>query len=147
MLVTKLSENLDKLEWLHRNCFPSDVMPDWGVGTWWITWEDDKPIAFVGVEPVKSWPGAVYLNRVGVVASHRGKGLQNFLMSKIEKAARESGYQTVISSTYENPSSANNFIRRRYKTYLPAGRWGAPGTVYWFKNLDGNSMLRDLIGI
>lgn len=128
------SKNLADLEWLHLHCFPSDAMPDWGAGSWWITWEDKKPIAFVGVEPVESWPGSVYISRVGVVQQHRGKGLQAFLISRVEKAAKGL-YDRIITTTYENPHSANNFIRRGFKTYMPQTMWGAPGTIYWIKEI------------
>ena len=129
-----LGKHLDTLVWLHRHCFPADPMPEWADGSWWITWEDGRPVAFVGVEPVKSWPKTIYISRVGTVVSHRGKGLQRRLMNKVVKAA-EGLYERVISSTYENPASANNFIRCGFVTYLPQVAWGAPGTIYWIKEL------------
>jgi GNAT superfamily N-acetyltransferase len=127
-----LGKHLHNLEWLHLHCFPADVIPEWATGTWWITWENKKPIAFIGVEPVKSWKEAVYISRVGVVTEHRGKGLQKFLMNKVVQAS--SGFfDNVISSTLENPASANSFIACGFKTYLPAVPWGAAGTIYWTK--------------
>lgn len=127
-------KHLAKLEWLHLHCFPADPIPDWSVGTWWITWEDGQPIAFIGVEPVASWKEAIYISRVGVVQEHRGKHLQVKLMNKVVKAA-EGFYEAVISSTYENPASANSFILCGFKTYLPAVCWGAAGTIYWVKEM------------
>lgn len=129
-----VAKHLDKLEWLHRHCFPKDPIPDWSVGSWWITWEEGKPIAFIGVEPVQSWKESLYISRVGVVASHRGKGLQSRLMSKVCTAAKGL-YKWVISTTFENPASANNFIRCGFTTYLPATSWGAAGTIYWIKEI------------
>lgn len=133
--VDDLDKYISKLEWLHLHCFPSDEMPCWPIGSWWITWEDDKPIAFIGIEEVESYPGAIYISRVGVVQSKRGKGIQAFLMNKVVKAAASTGYKAVISSTYENPPSANSFIKCKFKTYLPAVPWGAAGTIYWIKYL------------
>ena len=127
-------KHLDQLEWIHRHCFPSDEIPDWSVGTWWIMWEDKKPIAFIGLEPVKSWKEAVYISRVGVISEKRGKGLQVFLMDKVVKAS-VGFFDHVISSTYENPASANSFIRCGFKTYAPAVPWGAAGTIYWIKDI------------
>ena len=129
-----LGKHLDTLVWLHRHCFPADEMPDWSLGTWWITWEDGKPIAFIGLEPVKSWSKTIYISRVGVVTSFRGRGLQAFLMKKVCLAAKGI-YERVISSTCENPASANSFIKCKFKTYLPQIPWGAAGTVYWIKEL------------
>jgi GNAT superfamily N-acetyltransferase len=129
-----LVRHLHNLEWLHLHCFPSDTFPDWSAGTWWISFEDKKPIAFIGVEPVKSWKEAVYISRVGVVQEHRGKGLQKFLMNKVVQAS--SGFfDYVISTTLENPASANSFIGCGFKTYLPAVPWGFAGTIYWTKEI------------
>lgn len=136
MFVTDLAKDVDTLAWLHRNSFPSDPIPDWGAGSWWLMKDNGKPIAFIGIEPVKSWPGSIYLNRVGVLTEYRGQGIQGFLMTKVEKAAKMAGYQRIISTTYENPASANNFIARGYKTYTPTAKWGAAGTIYWLKELN-----------
>lgn len=133
-LEADLGKHLDNLNWLHLHCFPGDVIPDWAIGSWWITWDEGKPVAFVGVEPVSSWKEAVYISRVGVIQAHRGKGLQAFLMDKVVRAAAGT-FDHVISSTYENPASANNFIRCKFKTYLPATPWGAAGTIYWIKDI------------
>jgi ribosomal protein S18 acetylase RimI-like enzyme len=133
-LPADVGKHLDTLNWLHLHCFPGDVLPDWAACNWWIVWDTGKPIAFIGVEPVKSFKGAVHISRVGVAESHRGLGWQKFLMDKVTKAA--SGlYQHVISTTYENPISANNFIRCGFRTYAPAIPWGATGTVYWIKDI------------
>lgn len=133
--VSDLGKLKHRLEWLHLHCFPSDQMPDWSIGSWWITWDENRPVAFIGVEEVASYPKCLYISRVGVVASKRGQGLQSFLMNKVVKGAKLTGYTTVISTTYENPASANNFIRCKFKTYTPQSAWGAPGTIYWIKSL------------
>jgi GNAT superfamily N-acetyltransferase len=129
-----LAKHVDHLEWIHMHCFPSDDRPDWSVGTWWITWDNKKPVAFIGIEPVKSWKEAVYISRVGVVKEHRGKGIQAFLMSKVVRASA-GFFDYMISSTYENPASANSFIKCGFKTYLPEVPWGAAGTIYWSKEI------------
>ena len=128
-----LCKHLNNLEWLHLHCFPGDLKPDWSIGTWWITWEGPNPVAFIGLEPVPSWKQAIYISRVGVVQHRRGEGLQASLMNKVVKASA-GFFDHVISSTYENPASANSFIRCGFKTYLPAVPWGAAGTIYWVKD-------------
>jgi GNAT superfamily N-acetyltransferase len=136
-LITRVADSIDTLNWIHRNTFPSDVIPEWARGSWWVTRDADtkRAVAFVGVEPVESWPMAMYLSRVGVVEDYRGKGIQRFLMKKVEQAARSAGFTHIISSTLENPPSANNFIKCGYKTYLPESPWGYAGTIYWTKEL------------
>ena len=135
VFVTNYADSIATLDWIHRNTFPSDVIPDWGNGSWWLMKDGTRTIAFIGAEPVKSWPKAMYLSRVGVVSDYRGKGIQKYLMQKVERAAREAGFTHIISSTLDNPPSANNFIKCGYKTYMPAGPWGYAGTVYWTKEL------------
>lgn len=129
-----LHKHLQHLQQLHTHCFPGDVVPDWGAAVWWITWDQGEPVAFIGVEPVESWKDALHILRVGVLESRRGRGLQAFLMRKVLKHALGM-FTHVISSTYENPASANNFIRCKFKTYLPNYLWGASGTIYWIKEL------------
>jgi hypothetical protein len=42
--------------------------------------------------------------------------------------------QVLVSTTYLNPASANNFVREKWLTYLPAYPWGSPNTIYWRKD-------------
>lgn len=116
---------------LHTLVFPSDHMPTWHAsGLSWLVYDGDDPVAFLYAEPVSDdmW----YFSRVGVMPGARGRGLQGRLMALMEKALRG---HLIVSSTYENPPSANRFVERRWKTYMPAGPWGAAGTIYWYKDL------------
>lgn len=133
--VTDLEKCMFTLAWLHKHCFPNDDQPDWAACSWWITWDEGLPVAFIGVQPVDSWERTIYISRVGVREEYRGRRIQSFLMDKVLKAAKSAGYDRVISSTYNNPSSANNFIHLKFKTYMPQTPWGADGTIYWVKEL------------
>ena len=54
--------------------------------------------------------------------------------NKVDDAMR--GYfDYVISTTFENPASANSFIKCGFKTSIPATPWGAAGTIYWTKTI------------
>lgn len=124
-----VKDRRDVLTALHTLTFPSDEQPDWQEqGLAWITYDQGEPVAFLYAEqmPDKSW----YFSRVGVMPAARGKGLQRKLMRLMEKALAG---QKLISTTYLNPASANNFVRMGWLTFLPAYRWGAPDTIYWYK--------------
>lgn len=119
---------------LHTLTFPNDVMPRWRTdGAAWIVHDGEDPVAFLYAEPCSD--GSWYFSRVGVMPVARGRGLQGELMARFEAWAKANKVPTLISTTYENPPSANNFVRRRWLTYAPAFPWGCAGTVYWFKDL------------
>jgi len=119
------------LQALHTLTFPNDEQPSWmPAGRAWITFDKLEPVAFLYAAPQPD--GSWYFARVGVLSGYRGRGLQRKLMQRMEKALRGN---VIVSTTYDNPASANNFVALRWKTYLPATRWGAPGTVYWFKEV------------
>lgn len=123
------------LNQLQRETFPADekVKPDHGF--WWLATYARIPVAFCAMSHVESWEYTGYLSRVGVMPSHRGQGLQRRLMRACERKAKSLGWARIISSTYNNPASANNFIALGYRCYEPQTRWGADGTVYWIKEL------------
>ena len=83
---------------------------------------------------METWEKTGYLSRVGVLSSHRGKGVAKRLMRVCEQKAKRLGWVRMISTTYNNPPSANNFIALGYRTYEPHTRWGAPDTIYWRKD-------------
>lgn len=112
---------------LHTLTFPSDPIPEWRPdGLAWIVRDAGEPVAFLYCEPMAD--GAWYFSRVGVMPAARGRGLQRSLMRLMQRALRD---KVLVSTTYENPASANNFVRERWLTYLPASPWGAAGTIYW----------------
>ena len=123
------------IEAMHTLCFPADVHEDYSVGTWWLAFDGHEPVAFAGMKPVESAPGWVYFSRVGVLPGYRGRGLQARFMRAIEREARRTFRSAVISTTYSNPPSANNFIRQGYRMYTPETPWGCDGTCYWIKTL------------
>lgn len=123
---------------IHTLTFPSDDPPRWRSDGWaWVAYvEDDdeeRPVAFLYAEPQAD--GSWYFSRVGVLAEARGQGLQRQLMQRLEQYAKRAGVKVLISTTYQNPLSANNFVREQWMTYLPAFPWGAPDTIYWWKDL------------
>jgi GNAT superfamily N-acetyltransferase len=120
---------------LQKETFPCDEKETPDEGFWWIAYDGDSAIGFAGMTHVNSWDYTGYISRVGVLPSHRGKKLQQRLMRACERKAKQLGWARLISSTYNNPPSANNFIALGYRCYEPEQRWAADGTVYWKKEL------------
>lgn len=123
----------ETLKALHTLTFPGDEQPAWkSAGRAWVTYDGADPVAFIYVEPcADSW----YFSRVGVMPAARGRGLQRKLMQLMQRALSKAGVRTLVSTTFRNPPSANNFVREQWMTYLPAEPWGAPDTIYWRKDL------------
>jgi GNAT superfamily N-acetyltransferase len=95
--------------------------------------DEDDAVAFLYAEPTgdgESW----YFSRVGVLPNARGQGLQRQFMQRLEGWARREGIKTLISTTYLNPASANNFVREQWMTYMPHFPWGERDTIYWRKD-------------
>lgn len=129
-----VKEAEEVLHAMHTLTFPEDSQPEWqGTGMCWITYDGSDPVAFIYAEPMPD--GSLYFSRVGVMPAARGKGLQRKLMRLMVKAARAGGHPVIVSTTYQNPPSANNFVREQWLTYLPVTPWGSPDTIYWRKDL------------
>lgn len=122
--------SLEVLRALHTLTFPADEQPSWvASGLAWITYDQGEPVAFLYAEPQsdRSW----YFSRVGVMPAARGQGLQRKLMRLMQRALKD---KVLFSTTYQNPASANNFVREQWMTYLPVDPWGCPDTIYWRKD-------------
>lgn len=130
IIKTPVSRCRRILSALHTLIFPSDHMPRWRAdGIAWLVYDGEDAVGFLYAEPAhECW----YFSRVGVMPAARGRGLQGELMARLEAWAKREK-QTLISTTYQNPASANNFVRRQWMTYLPALPWGSPDTIYWWK--------------
>lgn len=103
--------------------------------SWWLTFFEGVPIAYLGIMQSILFPRAAYLTRVGVLKEHRGNGLQLRLMRTAERFARRQGFAEIVSDTTENVPSANNFIRAGYRLFEPPSRWAFQGSQYWRKVL------------
>lgn len=126
----EIGPSIPVLSALHTLTFPGDEEPKWNLfGRAWIVRDGPDPVAFLYADPQadESW----YFSRVGVMPAARGKGLQRKLMRLMQ---RELADKVLVSTTYRNPASANNFVREQWMTYLPAEPWGSPDTIYWRKD-------------
>ena len=127
-------EIVEALDELHRATFlDSAPVPSFDDGYWWLASRGSTPVAFAGLVQSTHAPNAGYLCRVGVISEHWGRSLQLRLLRATERRARRSGWQSIVSDTTDNVSSANNFIRAGYRLYRPKHPWGWPRTLYWRK--------------
>ncbi len=121
----------DLLTHLQRECFPEDPLEDPGRGYWWVMLADGEPAGFCSIRDLKGNPDTGYLSRAGVMPAHRGRGLQRRLIRVRLRKARKVGWTRVVTTTYDNPASANNLIACGFRLYVPQTPWGADGTLYW----------------
>lgn len=105
-------------------------------GWWWIAYNEAVPVAYIGVISSTHYPNAGYFTRVGVLAEHRGNGLQARLMRVMERFARcRLGFSSLVSDTTDTVHSANNFIRAGWHLFDPEFPWAFSNTLYWRKAL------------
>ena len=132
---TLFTKYVNQLTELHKKCFPADEMPDFAKGYWWIAYEELEQVGFCGLTHVPSWDMAGYLNRGGVVKSHRGKGLQRRMINVRVQKARKVGWKWLISATRENIPSSNNLIACGFKLYNPTYEWLDGHCLYWIRKI------------
>jgi len=135
-LVNTRKRNIaSELKRLQSHTFPCDPALNPYAGYWWIAKEDNTPIAFAALLNVPSWENTGYMARCGVLHEFRGQGLQRKFLKHREEYAKKLGMVRVITTTFDNPVSANNLIQHGYLTYIPQQKWGAANTIYWVKTL------------
>ena len=123
---------LAQLVSLHHECFPSDELPDFSIGWWWIAYdEQNAAIGFAGLYPSIQWDKTGYLCRAGVVESARGKGIQKALIKTRIRYARKLGYQWLVTDTRRNPASSNSLIAHGFRLYEPLRPWGFKNSLYF----------------
>jgi GNAT superfamily N-acetyltransferase len=85
---------------LHRlTFFDGAPIPAFDWGHWWLAYCERTAIAFAGVVPSTHVRRAGYIHRVGVLAEHRGRGLQLRLMRAMEVRAGRQAWSCVVSDT------------------------------------------------
>jgi GNAT superfamily N-acetyltransferase len=125
----------DTIRDLHKATFGNNapMVDPWGFGHWWLAYYDDAPMAFAGLQKHEGDIG--YLKRCGVLAGHRGNGLQRKLITVRERYARRLGYTHLVSDTTNAIASSNNLIKAGYRLFIPKDPWGPNGALYWRKEL------------
>ena len=119
-------------------CFPSDERIAVAGPLWWIVRHRGQPVGYAGLHICRhpDNKGIAFLCRVGILSSHRGRGLQKRLIVARERAARRHGIKEVVTYCVPwNEASLNSLTRCGYRFYRPASRWGGAGAVYLRKRM------------
>jgi GNAT superfamily N-acetyltransferase len=127
----EIAETLTELH--HLTFFDGAPIPSFDWGHWWLAYSEKAAIAFAGLVPSTHARCAGYIHRVGVLAEHRGHGLQLRLLRAMEARAGRQRWSCVVSDTTRNIASANKFIRAGYRLYQPRYPWAFSETLYWYK--------------
>lgn len=135
--IRKVDGDDADLDMLHRETFEFPIEPLLSIelGTWWLGYDGEHPIAFCSLHPSQRFGNAGYFSRAGVLPSHRGFGLQKRLIRVRLREAKRLGYNVVYSDTTDNPASANSLIRCGFHTYSPASPYSYSTSIYWRKFL------------
>lgn len=123
---------------LDQECFPSDHRPVLENSLWWIVWRGKEPVGYAGLRVCENAQnkGLGFLSRAGVIAKHRGKGLQKRLIRAREAAARSFGLRELVTYVaHWNSPSINSLVACGYRFYRPAHKWGGAASVYLRKRL------------
>jgi GNAT superfamily N-acetyltransferase len=133
---TRLDSVQTRLSVLQKKCLPYDKPYDTNHGYWWIATQDGVDCAFAGLVCSPWWTDCGYLIRCGVVPDMRGQGLQKKFIRVRIRQAKTLKMNWVITSTFDNPASANSLIACGFKMFNPTRPWMAKHTSYWRLKLE-----------
>ena len=125
-----------RLSALQKKCLPYDKPYDTNHGYWWIATKDGVDCGFAGLVCSPWWSDCGYLIRCGVVSDCRGQGLQKKFIRVRIRQAKALKMNWVITSTYDNPASANSLISCGFKMFNPTKPWMTKHTSYWRLKLE-----------
>lgn len=130
-------DDATELRILHTLTFgTAAAQPNFDHGIWWVAIEvkSGVRVGFIGAKRSTMFRHMLYLERVGVLPQHRGRGLQRRLMRAVEKRCKRMNWRGIISDTTDNIPSANNFIVSGYKLFQPTRPWSFATALYWRKD-------------
>jgi predicted acetyltransferase len=133
---TRLDSVQTRLSVLQKKCLPFDKTYDTSHGYWWVAVKDGVDCGFAGLVYSSRWSDCGYLVRCGVVPNYRGLGLQKKFIRVRIRQAKALGLNWLITSTYDNPASANSLIACGFKMFNPTNPWMAKHTSYWRLKLE-----------
>jgi predicted acetyltransferase len=125
-----------RLSQLQKKCLPYDKPYDTNHGYWWIATKDGVDIGFAGLIYSPWWSDCAYLIRCGVLPTYRGQGLQKKFIRVRIRQAKALKMNWLVTSTYDNPASANSLISCGFKLFNPTKPWMAKNTLYWRLKLE-----------
>jgi predicted acetyltransferase len=133
---TRQSAVQTRLSVLQKKCLPYDKPYETSHGYWWIATKDGVDCGFAGLVYSSRWSDCGYLVRCGVVPNCRGQALQKKFIRVRIRQAKALGLNWLITSTYDNPASANSLISCGFKMFNPTNPWMAKNTSYWRLKLE-----------
>ena len=140
MQIKRVDIRLDlvqmRLSVLQKKCLPNDKPYDTTSGYWWIATKNGVDIGFAGLVHSSRWSDCCNLIRAGVVPDHRGQGLQKKFIRVRIRQAKALKMNWIVTSTYDNPASANSLIACNFKMFNPSKPWMAKHTSYWRLKLE-----------
>jgi predicted acetyltransferase len=125
-----------RLSVLQKICLPYDKPYDTTAGYWWIAIKNGVDIGFAGLVYSSRWTDCCNLIRAGVVPDHRGQGLQKKFIRVRIRQAKALKMNWIVTSTYDNPASANSLIACGFKMFDPSVPWMTAHTSYWRLKLE-----------
>jgi GNAT superfamily N-acetyltransferase len=134
---TSHEDNALAIRQMHHACFP-DLELQQLHGDWWIVRDHLKtPVAFAGLWPSLTTPGAGYLCRAGVMPAGRGHGIQRRLIRIREREAKRKRWVAVLSDVDpKNAHSMNNLFACGFKSFRPSAPWCGDEWVYMRKIIE-----------
>lgn len=140
MQIKRVDIRLDlvqmRLSVLQKKCLPNDKPYDTTSGYWWIAIKNGVDIGFAGLVHSSRWTDCCNLVRAGVVPDHRGQGLQKKFIRVRIRQAKALKMNWIVTSTYDNPASANSLIACGFKMFDPSVPWMTRHTSYWRLKLE-----------
>ena len=125
-----------RLSVLQKKCLPYDKPYDTTNGTWWIATKNGVDCGFAGLICSPWWSDCGYLIRCGVLPDYRGQGLQKKFIRVRIRQAKTLQMNWIVTSTYDNPASANSLISCGFKMFNPSRPWMTKHTSYWRLKLE-----------
>lgn len=125
-----------RLSVLQKKCLPYDKPYDTTNGTWWIATKNGVDCGFAGLICSPWWSDCGYLVRCGVLPDYRGLGLQKKFIRVRIRQAKTLKMNWIVTSTYDNPASANSLISCGFKMFNPSRPWMTKHTSYWRLKLE-----------
>jgi len=126
----------NRLSVLQKKCLPYDKPYDTTNGTWWIATKNGVDCGFAGLICSPWWSDCAYLIRCGVLPDYRGLGLQKKFIRVRIRQAKTLKMNWIVTSTYDNPASANSLISCGFKMFNPSRPWMTKHTSYWRLKLE-----------
>jgi len=133
---TRSASIRNELSVLHKKCLPYDKTFDFSQGYWWLATQDGVDCGFAGLIYSPWWSDCGYLIRCGVLPDYRGQGLQKKFIRVRIRQAKALRLRWLITSTFDNPASANSLISCGFKMFNPSKPWMAKHTSYWRLKLE-----------